>query len=320
MEITRDNYEEYALDYIERTLGAQEREAFARFLDENPEIAAQVLDLQVDMPFVNPDRSIRFEEKEALKRKTPLRPLFLRVAAATVVLRLGIGMLIRFRATDPAPNALETTLLSEAIPLVAPATQPVQTALVAPTASVAPVAKAIAPLPKATSEAVQEVELEVKPAIEPATEPILEQPVAEPIASLSAQEPAVTTETHIEEIQVEEPRIEVEPITETAELLAENTEAPVQVIVVTHEWVTEQADPSLLASEAEGEWASEPNRAGFLNLLTRKGLRKFASDILTPLSAISPITVSENNGHRVVELASIPISRLLDRSDKEAMN
>ncbi|MDR0953773.1 MAG: hypothetical protein LBM20_00110 [Rikenellaceae bacterium] len=328
MEITRTNYEEYALDYIEGTLGAQEREAFVRFLDENPEIAAQVLGLQADMPVVTPDRSIRFEGKEALKRKAPLRPLFLRVAAAAIVLLLGVGMLIRFRATSPVPTAPETTLLSEATPSVASATQPVQieqTAPITPVTPIAQVVEAIAPLPKATSEAVQEV----VPEIEALSEPAIEQPVAETIASLPVQEPAVeagetepelAVETLAEEIRVEEVRGKVEPITETAELLAENTEVPVQVIVVTHQWVTEQVDPSLPDSEAEGDWISEPNQMGFLNLLTRRGLRKFASDILTPLSAISPITVRENNGHRVVELASIPISRLLNRSDREARN
>ena len=85
MKVTKQNYEEYALDYIEGTLSREQQQAFGRFLEENPEIAAELRALREEFPALVPDPSVCFEGKSSLKRKAAIRPLYLRIASAAAV-------------------------------------------------------------------------------------------------------------------------------------------------------------------------------------------------------------------------------------------
>ncbi|MCD8185812.1 MAG: hypothetical protein LUD68_04945 [Rikenellaceae bacterium] len=72
MKITRKNYEEFALDYLESTLSEEVRNEFEGFLKEEPEIAERIAALQEDFPVLIPDPTIRFEPKSLLKRRSRL--------------------------------------------------------------------------------------------------------------------------------------------------------------------------------------------------------------------------------------------------------
>lgn len=87
-------------------------------------------------------------------------------------------------------------------------------------------------------------------------------------------------------------------------------EAPAErVVSVTQEYVIERTnEPVVLAASTETP-LEESNQAGFLNVLSVRGFRSFASKVIAPLGEISPIQVDENNEERVIRFASIPVSR-----------
>jgi len=65
IKITRDNYELYAIDYIEGTLSVEESKAFESFLDANPDIAKEIESL----PTLSVDSDLSFTQEEQLELK-----------------------------------------------------------------------------------------------------------------------------------------------------------------------------------------------------------------------------------------------------------
>lgn len=288
MEITDRNYEEHALDYLEGTLPAPDRAAFGRFLAERPEIARQVGALAGGMPVVAPDRAVVYPGKAALKRRVPLRVWVVRVASAAAVAAVAAGVFTRLGrpVVEPAdtPGASLAATGAPVPTVIRPETPEVPVAVVEPAAE--PQAAA-APLRRA---AVQRGSTPVERTVTPKRE-ATRQPVASldrsPLLAAAPGVPAVDTgglarrdETRREPLLAETP---VEPAAEVLEALVE-------------------ADPA----------ASR----GFLNLLSRHGVRRLAAGIIAPLSEISPVSVYENNHERVVEIASIPVSRRSNRNNQ----
>ena len=79
--ITIDNYEAYLLDYMEGNLGPDEAEQLKAF------VAAQGLDwneLTEELPHLEAPQ-IEFEDKERLKKKGALVPLYVKIASAAAV-------------------------------------------------------------------------------------------------------------------------------------------------------------------------------------------------------------------------------------------
>jgi hypothetical protein len=62
--ITRDNYEVYFVMYVDNELGAAERKAVERFLQQNPDLEEELVMLQQSV--LRPDEQIVFEQKELL--------------------------------------------------------------------------------------------------------------------------------------------------------------------------------------------------------------------------------------------------------------
>ncbi|MCD8185813.1 MAG: hypothetical protein LUD68_04950 [Rikenellaceae bacterium] len=96
-------------------------------------------------------------------------------------------------------------------------------------------------------------------------------------------------------------RLETEPI---SSLLHSDTRA-VRIIYTAEELIIEESGPTgdlFLESDPE-------NRLGLLNLFNRKGLRRLTAGILTPLGSLSPVSIYETNEERVVEVATITVSR-----------
>lgn len=67
MKLNRDNYESWALDYVEGTLGAEDRTAFEAFLAGHSDIAREVRSLQTGMP-VLPVEHCTYPDKQSLLR------------------------------------------------------------------------------------------------------------------------------------------------------------------------------------------------------------------------------------------------------------
>ena len=104
MKITKQNYEEYAIDYIEGTLSKEDRVAFGHFLSCHPEIAAEIGALQEDLPVLYPDLSVRYEDKDRLKRRASIRPWIRRIGRVAAILVLGLWAFDRVRNTETEGN------------------------------------------------------------------------------------------------------------------------------------------------------------------------------------------------------------------------
>lgn len=66
MEINRNNYESFFLDYIENRLSEDELDALHLFLEQNPDLLQQLKDYEP--VFLSKENSTTFEEKEFLKK------------------------------------------------------------------------------------------------------------------------------------------------------------------------------------------------------------------------------------------------------------
>ena len=89
--INHDNYEAFALDYLEGTLPPADRAAMQAFLAQHPALQAELDGLR---PLrVLPDPAIRFAGKAALKR--PVAPAWRRWWWAPALLLLGSGIVRR---------------------------------------------------------------------------------------------------------------------------------------------------------------------------------------------------------------------------------
>ena len=71
--ITRDNYEEYFVMYIDDELNGAARKAVEEFVQQNPDLEEELVMLQQSV--LRPDEQIVFEEKEALLRNTTAQGL-----------------------------------------------------------------------------------------------------------------------------------------------------------------------------------------------------------------------------------------------------
>jgi hypothetical protein len=332
MKITKQNYEEYALDYIEGTLSAEDRQAFARFLDSHPDIAADIKGLQEEMPVLIPDLSVTYTDKPALKRKASLRPIFLRIGAVAAVLLAGVFIFTRLgqdadTLKNPAPIAHAE---GEKEVVIVPETTQTNTQEPASTLNLADATQTPRPAIK-TPESTATPTVQTTGRTNLALDPVEIQPA--PASALKGSREVLTNSVN-ESNQIREvftrPKEEAvaQPVIETKQqeqpVVIENTapdtlseavyiaEAPRErVISVTEEFVVESTnEPVVFTRDTRDYFAEEENSAGLLNgSANRRGLRRLASGILTPLSILSPIKVSENNEERVVEFASITISR-----------
>src|SRR5690606_571085 len=108
MKITIENYERYALDFLEGHLGQKEEEEFQKFLDENPDIMEELQG--IDEVVLIPDMEIHYPHKANLYRNKRLGiiPLWktsrLIAAAVTLLLITATVLFIRNTTTTPAEN------------------------------------------------------------------------------------------------------------------------------------------------------------------------------------------------------------------------
>lgn len=111
MKITIENYEAYALDYLEGSLGHQEEQDFQKFLEDHPEIHAELVGL--DQMIVTPDPHLKYPNKKSLyrKQKRGIIPLWNSpwMVAASIALILAITAVLFFKNPATTP----TDLLSE---------------------------------------------------------------------------------------------------------------------------------------------------------------------------------------------------------------
>lgn len=74
MNITRNNYEDYFLLYVDNELGAVERQAIELFVQENPDLRKELLLLQESV--LRADKRVLFDDKASLlKNSTPANPV-----------------------------------------------------------------------------------------------------------------------------------------------------------------------------------------------------------------------------------------------------
>ena len=165
MKLDRENYEPWALDYVEGNLPYRERIAFEAFLNENPDVAAAVRSLMDGgMPVLPVDR-VEYPDKKALLRggkSFTLRRMgsFLGGAAAASLL-IGLFLLADRRASDGAGPLLSrhTPSVSDSAPAVPQRPEPAaaERALRSETTgSPAAVAAAVRPVPRAVPEVSRE--------------------------------------------------------------------------------------------------------------------------------------------------------------------
>lgn len=94
--VDRENYEMFALDYLEGNLTAERLAEFERFLSENPDIGSQFSGLAEHIPQITPDEGVVFAGKAGLKRhgKIPLWLAFASGAAAVLVVGLVLYLIV----------------------------------------------------------------------------------------------------------------------------------------------------------------------------------------------------------------------------------
>ena len=92
MKINLNNYEEYALDYIENTISAENKVQFEQFLNKHPEIASEIFNLDIIVAPVPDEELINIKPLLREKEKSPIFRIvwFNSVAAALLILALFI--------------------------------------------------------------------------------------------------------------------------------------------------------------------------------------------------------------------------------------
>src|SRR5260221_5328833 len=73
MSITRQNYEEYFLMYVDNELSIAERKVVDAFIQQYPDLQEELKALQRSI--LRPDRQLRFEDKQALLKNIPANPV-----------------------------------------------------------------------------------------------------------------------------------------------------------------------------------------------------------------------------------------------------
>lgn len=316
MKITERNYEEYALDYIEGTLSEESRKAFDAFLQGHSGIAAEIRAIRDNMPVLVPDVSIRFGDKNTLKQTSLRRKWIIRAGVAAAVLILGIGFATYDRKTAETDFADLPQLAGN---------QDVSNPSVNPSAEELPeVSDAVVPERGSTPAEVIQPPVSKTPVssqiANPRTLPTPQLILDDPLAKLLAVDRPVYPKLEEESI------LQTEKLDELAHALEQQMnhfEAVLSepqlgagqaleggVVYITEELVIVTPSMPLDTKPSARNYFAENNeQIGFLNVLNRKGLRRVMAGILTPLSELNPIRVYENNDEKVVEFASIPISR-----------
>ena len=106
MKITIENYEAYALDYLEGSLEPREEQEFQNFLEEHPEIMEELAGL--DQVVLIPDKDLYYPHKKSLyqEQKGGIIPLWRSswMIAASVAIFLAVGTFLFLRnSTGPEP-------------------------------------------------------------------------------------------------------------------------------------------------------------------------------------------------------------------------
>lgn len=96
MKITIENYESYALDFLQGQLGHQDEIEFQQFLDDHPTIKKEIAG--IDQVVLSPDLEMRYPDKESLYRRNrggiiPLWNVNRLVAAAVAFLLVSASVL-----------------------------------------------------------------------------------------------------------------------------------------------------------------------------------------------------------------------------------
>lgn len=113
MRINLENYEQYALDYLEGGLTSDKIKEFEQFLQDHPEIEQELAEL-ADIRLL-PNMDTIYPHKEKLYRSGNYRmglfPLFHWSVAASVLLVIGFGLF--FRQWNPGSNISDFSKISE---------------------------------------------------------------------------------------------------------------------------------------------------------------------------------------------------------------
>ncbi len=115
MKITSENYEQWALDYLEGTLPSEQRSAFERFLQTHAREAAEIKSLQEFMPIVPAD-PIVFPEAALLRRRpqvTPLRRFLSLVSGAAAAAVIAGGFLWIDHTSSRPKVAMSSVVVSD---------------------------------------------------------------------------------------------------------------------------------------------------------------------------------------------------------------
>lgn len=338
MKITKTNYEEYALDFIEGTLSREDRRAFERFLEENPDIAGQIHALAEELPVLLPDLSVRFEDKASLKRRTSIRSMIVRIGSVAAALLIGVLLFNRYSEKEPGTDQPLVTQ----VPVVEYPVQPESpvTGDSVPVSDPAETPNLVADLQKSP------VPSKVKSPAESAAKTVDADPKRSLMPENAMGQPALKNQLQVAEKKQEPNNLQQKDSEDytgqdVLSVLPENkedllqgwnnnvkttvlslgleseTELEVslaqarneQVIFSSEEYVVEQTNELVLVLETRDYFAEEKDKAGFLNVFNKKGIRRLATGILTPLSELNPIKVYDSNEERVIEFASIPVSR-----------
>jgi hypothetical protein len=118
MAITIENYEFYALDYLEGNLDETTQKAMDQFLNKHPEILAEMEEMKAFV--LEPEDDLIFEKKDSLKkevvlvpenksseRRGALIPIWTRYAAAAAVILGLIWTTVQMTKSNEQPNPIE---------------------------------------------------------------------------------------------------------------------------------------------------------------------------------------------------------------------
>lgn len=113
-----ENYEKYALDYLEGQLTSEQKMVFELFLQDHPQIKAELEELAEIRLVANP--AVKYPDKSKLYRNGNIRPfpLFRWGVAASVLLLIGFGLFYRkWEQVEFSSDRAEWTAATEEKPI-----------------------------------------------------------------------------------------------------------------------------------------------------------------------------------------------------------
>ena len=335
MKIDRNNYEAYALDYLEGNLSEDVRDAFIQFLACDPEAAEAVESVGKGMPVLPVDNSIVFEDKQRLKRKpaTGFR-IYGWSGAAAAVLVSGLLVFDFYREAETgrlSEGESGTVLLAaESRPETAVGTGDAVQAAAVPedrkeegeaggVLSEKPAAAVLREEGKAAGYG--RMRNDVRQERKEESGMVLAAVVVPEDARRSVAEVAMA-EQNTGRILSSADSVGTEPEEELllADAALENTvtdvsEAELVGLGLKGAEATNESRPEDNASETmmrnrgaekeEGNGDKESSRGMFRN----RTFRKLTAKLVPAVEILNPVRIYENNDERVVEFASITISR-----------